>query len=42
MTETNDLRFEIIKKMLTEFSQLREKIRKWLQETEFPKQIEKE
>ena len=42
MGEIEDSRFEIIKKMLDEFPQLREKVRKWLKETEFPKKILKE
>jgi predicted patatin/cPLA2 family phospholipase len=37
MSETDETRFEIIKEILTEFPTLREKVLKWLQETEPPK-----
>jgi len=37
MSETDETRFEIIKEILKEFPALSEKVLKWLQETEPPK-----
>ncbi len=39
MGEIEDSRFEIVKAILIEFPEVREKVRKWLKETEFPKKI---
>ena len=36
-SQTDETRFEIVKQILTEFPALREKVLKWLQETEFIK-----
>ena len=36
MSETDETRFQIIKEILTAFPALREKVLKWLQETEHP------
>ncbi len=37
MSENDETRFKVIKEILTEFPVLREKVLKWLQETEPPK-----
>lgn len=41
MSELDEERFEIIKRILEEFPQLREKVRKWLQENSMTKSSQK-